>query len=98
MKKIYEKNKNFHPTQAPVSWNKAVKYIKAKDVRLTFNARFRPLFAALKKEMREEGCHESIVKERAKEKAKAILKAEDQALFAPEPNSPESQALLPVAD
>jgi hypothetical protein len=59
---------------APVSWNKAVKYIKAKDKRLTYNATFKPLFAQVKQEMREEGCHESVLKRRAKKKTKELIK------------------------
>lgn len=63
-----------HPTQYPESWNKAVKYIQAKDKRLTFNAEFRPLFKAVKQEMREEGCHEKVLSSRAKAKVLEILK------------------------
>ena len=59
---------------APLSWNKAVKYIKAKDKRMTYNAIFKPLFAQVKQEMRDEGCHESVLKSRAKKKTKELIK------------------------
>lgn len=74
LRKIYQRSKSFHPTMAPVSWNKCVKYIKAKDKRTTYNATFKPLFAQVKQEMREEGTHESVLKRRAKAKTKELIK------------------------
>ena len=76
LNKIYTQNKNFRPEMNPVSWNKAVTYVKAKDKRLAFNAAFKPLFEQCKKELRDEGCHESQVKVRAKQKAKALAKTQ----------------------
>ena len=35
LRKIYSQSKTFHPRKNPVSWNKAVKYVKAKDKRLS---------------------------------------------------------------
>lgn len=58
----------------PVSWNRAVHLIKAKDKRLTYNAMFVPLYKSVKQEMREEGCHESVLKRRAKTKTKELIK------------------------
>lgn len=58
-----------------MSWNKAVAYIKLKDARLKYNLEFKPLFAKFKKELREEGTHESVVYKRAKKIVKELLKS-----------------------
>lgn len=75
LNKIYSQNKKFKPSNNPVSWNKAVKYIKAKDARLTYNLTFKPLYDTVKKEMRDEGTHKSVLKRRAKAKVKELIKA-----------------------
>lgn len=82
-------HKEFHPTMNPVSWNKAVKYIKAKDKRTQFNGLFRPLYAQLYKEMVEEGCVNKEAKRRAKAKAKEMVKA--QLAVVPPAQSGEAQ-------
>lgn len=41
---------------------------------MTYNAMFKPLFEQIKKEMREEGCHESVLYKRAKAKVKEAIK------------------------
>lgn len=83
---------------APTSWNKAVTYIKNKDNRMAYNLMFKPLFESIKKEMREEGCHESVVHERAKEKTKKIIKANSTAQLTQEPSSPEQKTVLPQTE
>lgn len=83
LKKIYSQNKNFRPENNPVSWPKAVAYVQAKDKRLADRSVFMPLFEAIKDEMRAEGVHESVVQERAKKKAKEVIKAQRAIASAP---------------
>lgn len=88
--KIYTQNANFHPTQNPVAWNKAVVYIKNKDTRMAYNNKFLPLYEA--------GRLQGLNKYEAKEQAKAILKAQSASLAPAEQDPKESQTLLPEAD
>lgn len=67
--------RTFDPAKYPQNWPAAIKYITAKDKRMAFNAIFRPVYAALYQEMREEGCVKNEAKRRAKAKAKEFTKA-----------------------
>lgn len=76
LRHIYKQNPEFDPANYTVNWDKARKYIVDKDKRMTYNNRFRPLYKVVKKEMREEGCHNKEVNKRAKQKVKNIIKNE----------------------
>lgn len=68
--------RTFDPAKYPRSWPAAIKYVTALDRRMQFNAIFRPAYAAIYQEMREEGCVKNEAKRRAKEKAKEFTKAQ----------------------
>lgn len=85
LRKIFSKTNNLDPNKCVVSWNKAVKYIQAKDKRLAFNAIFKPAYAEMKaRDIKEylAGGHKLTthlkkeIMEYAKEKAKAFAKAQ----------------------
>jgi hypothetical protein len=57
---------------------------------------FKPLYAQVKQEMREEGCHESVLHKRAKEKTKELIKAKlAVAAITPEQSGQVQEGLQP---
>lgn len=99
--------RTFDPYEYPVNWNKAVKYIQAKDRQLSFNKTFRPLFLQIYNEDIKTylaGGHKLTsylkkeIKQNAKEKAKEIIKTQAEVKAASQQDHKESQGLLPEAD
>lgn len=96
--------RTFYPPDHRINWNKAIKYLNAKDRSLSFNAIFRPLFEEIYvtdiKEYLSLGhklnsALKKGIRQYAKEKAKELTKTQ-LALKAPAQQSgPEQESVLP---
>lgn len=97
--------RTFNPQEYSVNWNNAIKYLNARDRRLTFNKIFKPLFADIylaDVKAYLAGGHKLTTKLQkemrayAKTKAKDLTQAQIKATpNPPEPSYKEQEELLP---
>src|SRR5437879_2900691 len=104
MNKIYAKNKNLNPHQYPVNFNRAIKYLNAKDKSAKFNNIFKPLYKQLIAEelkVYADGGHKisgalkKEMKQYVKDKAKKATKAKIAAKFTVQQGNKEQEDVLP---
>lgn len=96
--------RSFSPEVYPVNWNNAVRYVNAKDKRLSFNKIFKPLVVEIYQQDLKEyvaGGHKlttemkRTLKYNAKEKAKDITKTQIAIKAAEKQSHKEREDVLP---
>jgi len=104
MRRIYNQDGTLSPKEYPTNFNRAIKYLNAKDKSVTFNTIFKPLY---KQMMAEElkvyadgghkisGALKKEMKEYVKDKAKKTTQTEIAAKIAAKQDYEESQTVLP---